>query len=156
MVKNGRTADEMENFINLARQGNKAAYANMPVAGVLEITTSNGMTRINRNELEAYGGAGSLMDKLKGKIGGAVSGAKIPKDVLDDIEQLHNSIRQGAENAYNQKLDAINQNYHANFKPVTAAKPAGGMINVISPEGVPGTIPADKWQEAQKRGFKRQ
>jgi hypothetical protein len=156
IVKAGRTADEMENFINLARAGNKAAYANMPVAGVLEITTSNGMTRINRNELEAYGGAGSLLDKLKGKIGGAVSGAKIPKDVLDDIEQLHNSIRQGAENAYNQKLDAINQNYHANFKPVTAAKPAGGVINVISPEGVPGTIPADKWQEAQKRGFKKQ
>jgi hypothetical protein len=117
-VKASRSAEEMDNFIRMAREGNKAAYANMPVAGVLEITTANGTTRINRNELEAYGGAGSLFDKISGKITGAVSGAKIPKGVLDDIEKMHQAIKAGADHAYSQQVDAINQNYKSNFKPV--------------------------------------
>lgn len=33
---------------------------------------------------------------------------------------------------------------------------AGSTIKVISPEGIAGEIPADKWDAAQKRGFKRQ
>lgn len=35
------------------------------------------------------------------------------------------------------------------------AASSSGMIDVISPEGVAGQIPADKWQAAQARGFKR-
>jgi hypothetical protein len=37
----------------------------------------------------------------------------------------------------------------------TAETPAGGMVDVISPEGVSGQIPADKLEAALKKGFRR-
>ncbi len=140
-LKANRTADEMENFISLARQGNKAAYANIPVAGVLEITTSNGVSRINKNELEAFGGAGSLFDKLSGALGKGASGASISKSVLDDIEKMHQSIRNGSDKAYNDKLDAINQNYHAGFKKTPSTRSAG-TVRARDPQGVLHEAPA--------------
>lgn len=41
-------------------------------------------------------------------------------------------------------------------KPTTATQPPAGKIAVISPEGTPGYIDADKWDAAQKRGFRKQ
>jgi hypothetical protein len=37
-----------------------------------------------------------------------------------------------------------------------SANVPAGKIAVISPEGTPGFIDADKWSAAEKRGFKRQ
>jgi hypothetical protein len=64
-------------------------------------------------------------------------GQPIPKDVLDDIESLHKTLTDNAGSAYNTKLDGINQNYHANFKPVPGAKKSatsghsvGDVVNI--------------------------
>ena len=54
------------------------------------------------------------------------------------------------------------QNYSSSLqgKPMTASgdapkTSAGGMVSVVSPEGIPGTIPAAKLSIALKRGFKQ-
>lgn len=112
---------DISTLISEARSGNKAAYANIPIEGVLQITTSRGTTRINRNELEAYAGAGSIFDRIEGKIGKWTAGASIPPDILKDLQDMHNSFESNAAKAYDSRLSSVNQNYHSHFKSVAPA-----------------------------------
>jgi hypothetical protein len=131
---------DIATLISEARAGNKAAYANIPIEGVLQITTSRGTTRINRNELEAYAGAGSLYDKIAGKLGKWTAGASIPSDVMNDLEQMHNAFGANASKNYDAKLASINQNYKSHFKsvaqapesPQTAGKYKAGDSRVVN------------------------
>ena len=113
-------ASEMKAITDLARSGNKIAYAYAPTTGVLTINSANGSRRVNVQELKAYGGAGSVGDKIEGWLGGKLSGASIPANILDSMDQFHQSIADNQAKSYNTKLDGINQNYRSNFKPVKA------------------------------------
>lgn len=135
-------ATDMQSFLDLARSGNKAAGSNLPLVGVSTINALNGIKRINQAEIAQYEGAGSLLDRVQGKIGKLVVGQPIPADVLSDIESLHKVLSGNASEAYNRKLGSINQNYKSSFKPVgntpTAApaathrfNPATGKIEAI-------------------------
>jgi len=122
-------ADNMSAFLSLAKSGNKAASVNVPLQGALEITTAQGVHRINRTEVEQYASAGSLFDRISGRIHGVLSGNKIPADVLNDMQQLQNVIAGTAETKYKNGLTAVNQNYGASFTPVqmaTSGLPDGG------------------------------
>lgn len=125
----------VQSFIDLARSGNKAAGSNLPIMGAESIQALNGIKRINRTEIEQYQGAGSLLDKIQGKLGKIVAGQPISADVMKDIESLHKTISGNAIGAYNKKLEGINQNYHAQFKPV----PSSGDAAVI-PEAVKSVL----------------
>jgi hypothetical protein len=119
-------SDNMSAFLSLAKSGNKAASVNVPLQGALEITTAQGVHRINRTEVEQYGSAGSLFDRISGRIHGVLSGKQIPDDVLNDMQELQNVIAGTAETKYKNGLKAVNQNYGAGFTPVqmdTAARP---------------------------------
>lgn len=109
---------DMQTFLDLAKSGNKEAHAYLSPEGVLTLNTSRGVTRVNRQEIEAYSGAGSLFDNIAAKVGKLTSGQSIPADVLSDISALHQQISNNSDTTYQQKLDSINQNYHSNFKPV--------------------------------------
>lgn len=119
-------AQNLQNVIDSARSGNKAAFSNLPLVGVETLNALNGIKRINKAEIEQYQGAGSLLDRIQGKIGGLASGETIPKDVLDDIDALHKTLSESSAKSYNDKLDALNQNYHANFKPVQSKNTSSG------------------------------
>lgn len=134
-------SQDIASLISEARAGNKAAYANMPVEGVLQITTSRGTTRVNRQELEAYAGAGSAFDRLAGKIGKWTTGASIPKDVLNDLEAMHGEFAKNAAANYDRKLQSVNQNYHSNFKAVPGASGAK-TIRARDPQGKLHEAPA--------------
>jgi hypothetical protein len=122
-LKAQEAADQMQSLIQLTRTGNKAAGSNLPLIGVETLNAINGIKRINKDEIKQYGGAGSLYDKIVGKLEGAAVGQPIPADVLKDIETMHNTLRQGAESSYKTRLQGINDNYKSNFQPV---KTAGG------------------------------
>jgi hypothetical protein len=119
----------VQTFIDLARSGNKAAGSNLPIMGAESIQALNGIRRINRTEIEQYQGAGSLLDRINGKIGKVTAGQPIPSDVMDDIQALHQAISGNAAGNYNAKLNGINQNYRSNFQPVKVAPPQGGAQN---------------------------
>jgi hypothetical protein len=149
-------ADEMKSIIDLAKSGNKVAYAYAPTTGVLTINTGTGVKRVNMAEIKQYEGAGSLVDKLTGTLGKAISGASIPANILSDMSQLHSTLAGTADRAYNDKINSINQNYRSNFQPVGAAKAAGGSggPKVGTVEGgyrFKGGNPADKsnWEKVQ-------
>jgi hypothetical protein len=124
-----QAADDMQTFTNLARQGNKIAYAYSPVEGVLTLNTGRGVKRVNMSEIEAYGGAGSAMDRVKGWLGKQTSGASIPASVLNDMDTLHQAIRGNADNLYANKVDSTNKTFGSNFQPIVrpkAQQSAGG------------------------------
>lgn len=95
----------MDNFITEAKGGNKAAVKIVPLEGALEITTSQGTKRINRTEIEQYASAGSLFDKIKGKIGGVLTGKDIPDEVLSDMASLSQVLKKNGWEKYNSEYD---------------------------------------------------
>jgi hypothetical protein len=127
-------ADDMKTFIDLARAGNKIAYAYSPTEGVLTLNTARGVKRVNMPEIASYGGAGSAFDNVMGFLGKKATGASIPADVLNDMESLHGAIASNAQTKYQNKLAVINQNYGSNFTPVQMQS-AGGQIQVKDPQG---------------------
>jgi hypothetical protein len=122
-------ADEMQDFIDLARSGNKVAYAYAPTTGVLTINSANGSKRVNLNEIRAYEGAGSFIDSIVGGIGKKLTGAGISDSVLTDMEQTHKVLAGAAQDMYQRKLDVVNGTYKSNFTRVPfaprSASPAG-------------------------------
>ncbi len=143
---------QVQTFIDMARKGNKAAGSNLPMMGAESIQALNGIKRINRAEIAQYEGAGSLLDRIQGRIGKLIAGQPIPADVMKDIEDLHKAIAGNATNAYNTRLNGINQNYRSSFQPVKGeAQQGGGKITVTAPDG--SKHPFDT--QAQADAFKK-
>lgn len=115
--KSKQTAEEMNAFINMAEAGNKAAAAEVPLAGTLQITTSNGVKRINRTEVEQFQGAGSLWDRIEGKLGKVTKGQPIPTDVLEDMRTMAGMIGNEAYGQYTTGLKSLNDRTGAKFGP---------------------------------------
>lgn len=99
------TSDMQREFIKEAKGGNKAAVKIVPLEGALEITTSQGVHRINRTEVEQYGGAGSLWDRIMGKIGHGLTGKDIPDNVLDDMDKMTQEVEKNAYQRYSDSYD---------------------------------------------------
>ncbi len=153
-------ADDMKTFIDLARSGNKIAYAYSPTEGVLTLNTARGVKRVNMPEIASYGGAGSAFDNVMGFLGKKASGASIPPDVLNDMETLHGAIASNAQTKYQNKLGVINQNYGSSFQPVqmqnvgsakpSAPPPAAGFTRVQASDGSMHDIPSGNIAAAKK------
>ncbi len=152
------SAADMQSFLDMARSGNKAAGTNLPIVTVGMVNAINGIKRMNRAEIAQNEHMGSLVDKITGFAQGVVVGQPVPKAILDSLDELKTTLSKNADESYSKAIEGVDNVYRSNYKSVLKPKAAasGGKINVISPEGVPGTIDADKWDAAQKRGFKRQ
>ncbi len=120
-----QSADQMDQFINLAKQGNKAAGSMVPLEGALEITTANGVKRINRTEVDQYAGAGSLYDKVHGELSKLAVGKPIPDNVLNDMRQLSNVLRQGSYKTYSDTFDSAQKRYGLNNETKLPSPGAG-------------------------------
>lgn len=130
-----RTATEsLGKILDLAESGNKAAGSNLPLVGVETVNAINGIKRINSAEINQYGNAGSLLDEIKGKLGKLVAGQPIPKDVLSDIRELHQSLGEQAYEKYTSGLKALGQRSGTDLPPTLPAP------NIRKAGGGPGTI----------------
>lgn len=121
-----QAAQNLSDFLREAKSGNKAAVKIVPLQGALEITTAQGVHRINRTEVDQYGGAGSLYDKLAGKVGGILTGKDIDNSVLDDMDALQRKIAGNAKSLYKSKLNVVNQTYGSKFAPAEMDQAAPG------------------------------
>lgn len=99
------TADLQREFLKEAKGGNKEAVKMVPLEGALEITTSQGVHRINKTEVEQYGEAGGIWDRIKAKIGKGVSGKDIPDSVLDDMDKMTQAVIENAHKKYSDTYD---------------------------------------------------
>jgi hypothetical protein len=129
-------ADNLADFLDAARSGNKTAVKIVPLQGALEITTAQGVHRINRNEVDSYGGGGDAYDRLAGKVGGMLTGKSITDDVLNSMDALQQKISQNSQTLYKNKLDLANQTYNAHFTPTfgtprTQSGPPPGATHIV-------------------------
>lgn len=124
------TANLQRNFIAEAKGENKATVKIVPLEGALEITTSQGVHRINRTEVEQYGSPGSILDHIIGKLHGAVQGQDIPDWVLDDMDKMTQQVIKNAQQRYSDTYDdemGIAQGYGlALAKKMPKIKPSAG------------------------------
>ena len=124
-----QAAQSLSDFIDAAKSGNKEAVKVVPLQGALEITTAQGVHRINRTEVDQLAGAGSMYDKLAGKINGAISGKSITDDVLNDMKALQQTIDKNATNLHANKVKTINTSYGSHFEPMDFSGAQGGGNN---------------------------
>ena len=118
-------SDRLAAMMDDAKKGNVVSYQLLPQEGALQLTTSQGIHRINMAEIQNYGG-GSLWQKMEGHIGKALTGESIPASVLDDMAEMQKIQERGSIEKYNNSLKSINQNYGSNFKPVEMENKVGG------------------------------
>lgn len=108
----------MNATMDAARKGNVVSYQIIPEEGTLQITTSQGVRRINKTEIEQYAGGGSLWQRLEGHLGKQLSGKSIPDSVLNDMAEIQKIQADGSQAKYENSLKTINQNYGSQFQPV--------------------------------------
>lgn len=127
------SADSIKMVLDMAAQGNKAAGANAPLVGVGAVNAVNGIKRINSAEIAQYGTAGSLIDKIQGKLQGWTEGQPIPKDVLDDMQALHNELRKSSYQQYTDGLNSLNLRSGSKLQPAFDA-PQAASTGIASPK----------------------
>jgi hypothetical protein len=148
-----QAAQNMSDFIAAAKSGNKEAVKIVPLQGALEITTAQGVHRINRTEVDQFGGAGNLYDKLAGKIGGVITGKDITDSVLNDMDTLQKTVSRNAANLHANTVKTINDTYGSKFKPqdfsgANQAKPGGPPAGATMK--VPGSDGKIHWSDGKK------
>ena len=121
-------SDRMNATMNAARKGNVVSYQIIPQEGTLQITTSQGVHRINKTEIDQYAGGGSLWQRMEGDFGKALSGKSIPASVLDDMAEIQKIQAEGARSKYENSLRTINQNFGSAFKPVEMDAPKSDSL----------------------------
>ena len=104
-------ADTMRGMLAQANIGNKMSAQMLPLEGALEITTSQGVKRINRTEVDQYAGAGNLFDRVAGELGKLKSGQPMPKNIRDDIGKLVDAQQGAAYQKYRDGYDSAVKRY---------------------------------------------
>jgi hypothetical protein len=136
-------SDRLQAMMDAAKNGNVVSYQLIPQEGALQVTTSQGVHRINMAEIQNYGG-GSLWQRLEGHIGKQLTGESIPDSVLSDMSDMQQIQQKGSAEKYNNSLKTINQTYGAKFQPVqmdnTTSKPAASPAKQsATPQGADRT-----------------
>jgi len=95
-----------------ANAGGKMSARMLPLEGALEITTANGVHRINRTEVDQYAGGGNLYDQLAGKLRGVTEGVPFTPEIMNDMKRLADLQEKGAYDNYRGAYDSATKRYH--------------------------------------------
>lgn len=119
-------ADALSDFADMAKSGNKVAAQALPLEGALLINTSQGVKRINRQEIDSISGAGDLFDKISGFFGKWTQGQPIPENIQNNFRQLSSVLKNGAYKTYKGAFDSAKKRYSLGDEEQPMAEPAGG------------------------------
>jgi len=155
-------SQRLQAMMDAARSGNVVSYQLIPQEGALQVTTSQGVHRINMAEIQNYGG-GSLWQRMQGHLGKQLTGASIPSSVLDDMAAMQQIQAQGSQVKYNNTIKTVNDTYGSSFKPVqmdalpqnqkppTAASGTAGYTRIQASDGSIHDIPSGNMDKAKQR-----
>jgi hypothetical protein len=119
-------ANTIRDMVGMADAGNKMSAQMLPLEGALEITTAQGVHRINRTEVEQFAGAGSLFDRVQGELGKLTQGQPIPPNIRSDIRKLADAQEASAYHSYLSAHDSAVKRYHLQGEEPVGA-PGGGQ-----------------------------
>lgn len=150
--QNYRTAQQgvgtMRDMLAQADAGNKMSAQMLPLEGALQITTAQGVHRINRTEVDQFSGAGSLFDKIQGELGKVTAGQPIPPNIRNDIRKLVSAQEKQAYGTYKGAYDSAAKRYHLEdetplAEPGGESPASGGSGKAVSLKAAMG-LPANK------------
>ncbi len=126
-----RTAEQGANglraMVDNAKVGDKMSARMLPLEGALEITTAQGVHRINRTEVDQFAGGGNLFDRLAGMLKGAATGVPFTPEILNSMAHLADIQQKGAYDNYKGAYDSATNRYHLrDEKPLDAPRGSGG------------------------------
>lgn len=104
-------ADLIRDAIKQAQSGNKMAGAFQGMLATLGITTMEGVKRINAVELGIPTGAGSLWDRVQGKVGQWTAGQPMDADLQGDLIALADTIQKAAYKKYQTNHQSLVKRY---------------------------------------------
>lgn len=140
-------------MMDAAKKGNVVSYQLIPQEGALQVTTSQGVHRINMAEIQNYGG-GSIFQRMEGHIGKELTGKSIPDSVLNDMSEMQKIQSEGARSKYENTLKTINKNYGSTFQPLDFAQPTASAAPAGPPAGatmkVPGSDGKLHWSDGKQ------
>ncbi len=110
-------SQRMADIVQASKRGNVVSYQILPQEGALQITTTQGVHRINMAEIQNYGG-GNLWQQMQSHFGKAATGQSIPPSVLGDMSEIQAIMQRGSQAKYENSLNTINQTYGSSFKPL--------------------------------------
>jgi hypothetical protein len=123
----------MQTFIDEMRQGNKAAAASIDPQGVITLNTSQGITRVNKSELDSMKGGGNLYDKLAGSIKKAATGVGKSDSVINDTEQLFRVLRDNSDQSYSEGVHSVNNAYGSRYAEKPESSQSGSTGGTVPP-----------------------
>jgi hypothetical protein len=140
-------AATLRSVIEAAKNGNMAAGNVQSLLATLGLVTMEGVKRINTTELESVQGAGSLLERLKGEVGGIVSGKPLSPKIQQDLTQMATLLEQSARKKYEQGFKQITGRYGLKDEQLLPSEVPGsisalppvpaGMIRAFDPQGNP-------------------
>lgn len=104
-------ADILRTVVQAAKNGNMEAAGVQKLLGTLGVVTTEGVKRINGTELEQVGGAGSLWDNIKSRVGKVTAGQPLDPKLQDDLVKLAGLLEQSAYKKYSSGFDATTKRY---------------------------------------------
>jgi hypothetical protein len=120
-------ADILRNVVAAAKGGNMVAGSLQPLLATLGVTTMEGIKRINSVEIQQVAGAGSILDRIKGRVGKLVDGQPMDAALQNDLIQLANVLQKGAYEKYSGEFNRNKSRYHLDNE-IPIAPPALGPI----------------------------
>jgi hypothetical protein len=112
-----QSADTFNGLIQQAKAGNAVSANVLPLEGALDITTTAGTKRINRTEVDQVAGAGSLYDKIAGRLAGWTRGVPYDQSLINDMAKLSGMLERGAYKKYRADFDTAQKTYGTTETP---------------------------------------
>lgn len=139
-------ASTLRSVIDAAKNGNMEAASVQSLMGTLGLVTMEGVKRINTTELDQVAGAGSLLERIKSRVGGLVAGKPLSDSLQKDLGQLSDLLEKSARAKYEDGFKATTQRYKLNDElmlPASAsAAPAAPTAPKVGEERVINGVPA--------------
>lgn len=144
-----QSAQELRDLVHAAQAGNKEAASLQALQATMSVVRANGFNRLNQAEMKLPEGAGSLWDRVVGKVGKATKGQPIDASLQKDLLDLSDLIEKGAYNRYKVSHRDVTTRYKLNDeKPIA---PPSGYFSVVAPDSKTYTFPSQEALDAFKK-----
>ena len=122
-----QSADSLRTIVNAAKAGNNIAGAFQNFQTTALDVHQNGFNRINTTELGVPAEAGSLWDRIEGRMNGLISGGskKIPENLQNDMLRFADLMEKQSANRYRKDRQSILDTYTGVKLPDELGAPAG-------------------------------
>ncbi len=136
------SAQTMRDTVAAAQGGNKVAANLQNLETAMAAIRAQGLNRINTTEIGVAANAGSLWDRIQGRVGALVAGKPVPADLQQDMLKFADILEKSATMKYQKGRTSLQQVYPGAKLPDESVTPAGVGAQPMQQAipGIPGGL----------------